>query len=177
MRYDHGTKITDRTEAEAKLWSMIKDIRVAMMTSWDGERMRSRPMHGFQEEFKGELYFFSKLDSGKTHEVMRYDQINLAYADIKSQTYVSIAGKAEIVLDRELMKRFWNPMASAWFPKGLDDPDLALIKVTAEGAEYWDMTASRMRYFWEVASASLTGREPEVGENRRVDLEHRHAAE
>jgi general stress protein 26 len=139
---------SDRADADRKLWAMIKDIKVAMLTSWDGQQMHSRPMHGYQEEFAGELFFFSKLDSGKTHEARKHDQINLAYADIKSQTYVSVAGRAEIVVDRELIKRFWNPMASAWFPKGLDDPDIALIKVTAESAEYWDMTASRMRYFW-----------------------------
>jgi general stress protein 26 len=163
---------TDRAQAQKKLWAMIKDIRVAMLTSWDGEQMHARPMHGYQEEFAGELFFFTKLDSGKTHEVMRYDQVNLAYADIKSQIYVSIAGRAEIVTDRELMKRYWNPMASAWFPQGLEDPDLAVIKVTAESAEYWDMTASRMRYFWEVATANLSGHEPSLGENRRVEITH-----
>jgi general stress protein 26 len=160
----------DRTEAHRKLWAMIKDIKVAMMTTWDGERLHSRPMHGHQEEFQGELFFFSRLDSGKTHELVRYDQLNLAYADIKNQTYVAISGKGELVLDRQLMKKYWTPMAAAWFPKGLDDPDLALIKVTAEHAEYWDMTASSMRYFWEVASANLTGREPQLGENRKVSL-------
>ncbi len=166
---------SDRADAQKKLWAMVKDIRVAMLTIWDGERMHSRPMHGYQEEFAGELFFFTRLDSGKTHEVMRYDQLNLAYADIKSQTYVSVAGRGEIVLDRELMNRYWTPMAGAWFPKGLDDPDLALIKVTAESAEYWDMTASRMRYFWEVATANLSGHEPSLGENRRVELERRAA--
>ncbi len=69
---------SDRAEADRKLWTMIKDIKVAMLTSWDGERMHSRPMHGYQEEFAGELFFFTRLDSGKTHEVMKHDQINLA---------------------------------------------------------------------------------------------------
>ena len=35
---------------------------------------------GAQEEFAGELFFFTHLDSGKTDEVKRYDQLNLAYA-------------------------------------------------------------------------------------------------
>src|SRR5215208_6047254 len=71
-----------RNEAQAKLWSMIKDIKVAMMTSWDGEEMHSRPMHGYQEEFEGRLYFFTKHASGKTGEIGRFDKLNLAYADI-----------------------------------------------------------------------------------------------
>lgn len=53
-----------RNEAQAKLWSMIKDIKVAMMTRWDGTAMHARPMHGYQEEFEGKLYFFTRLHSG-----------------------------------------------------------------------------------------------------------------
>jgi general stress protein 26 len=160
----------DRKDAEAKLWGMIRDIKVAMLTSWDGEQLHSRPMHGHQEEFKGKLYFFTRLDSGKTHEIGRYDKINLAYADVDENTYVSVSGRGHVSTDRELIRKYWNPMASAWFPNGLDDPQLALIEITTDSAQYWDATDSTMRYFWEVARANLTGKEPDLGENRKVRL-------
>jgi general stress protein 26 len=32
----------------------------------------------------------------------------------------------------------------AWFPDGLDDPDLALLRVHVEAAEYWDSPSSTM---------------------------------
>jgi general stress protein 26 len=163
----------NRNEALAKLWSMIKDIKVAMMTSWDGQHLHSRPMHGHQKEFEGKLYFFTRRHSGKTDEIGRFDQVNLAYADPDEQNYVSLAGKARITTDRVLMQGLWNPMASAWFPKGLDDPDLALIEVEAESAQYWDSTDSTMRYLWQVATANLTGREPDMGENAKVELKPR----
>jgi general stress protein 26 len=163
-----------RNEAQAKLWSMIKDIKVAMMTSWDGAEMHSRPMHGYQEEFEGRLYFFTKHASGKTGEIDRFDKLNLAYADIAKNSYVSIAGRGRISTDRELMQRYWSPMASAWFPKGLDDPDLALIEVEADSAQYWDSTSSTMRYLWEVTTANLTGRQPDMGGNAKVELHGGH---
>ena len=53
--------------------------------------------------------------------------------------------------------------------KGLDDPDLALIEVEAESAVL-DSTDSTMRYLWQVATANLTGREPDMGENAKVEL-------
>lgn len=161
---------TDRNEAMAKLWAMIEGIKVAMMTSWDGRLLHARPMHGYQKEFEGKLYFFTKLRSGKTGEIERFDQVNLAYADPEHQNYVSVAGKARVSTDRERMKQLWNPMASAWFPKGLGDPDLGLIEVEVESAQYWDSTASTMRYLWEVASANLTGKEPDMGENVKLDV-------
>ena len=166
----------DRNEAQAKLWGMIKDIKVAMLTSWDGSQMHSRPMHGHQEEFEGRLYFFTRHDSGKTAEIGRYDQINLAYADIDDNNYVSIAGKGRVITDRARIEKYWSPMASAWFPKGLEDPNLALIEVDADSAQYWDSTDSTMRYLWEVATANLTGREPDMGESARIDLKPNAAA-
>lgn len=166
----------DREQALEKLWAMIKDIKVAMLTSWDGKELHSRPMHGQQEAFAGKLYFFTKLASGKTQEIDRFDKINLAYADIDKNTYVSLSGRGRVSTDREQMKKFWNPMVSAWFPDGLDDPDLALIEVEADSAQYWDSTSSTMRYFWEVASANLTGREPDMGDNAKVKIRDSAAA-
>ena len=92
-------------------------------------------------------------------------KIDLAYADIGDNNYVSIAGKGRVITDRARIEKYWSPMASAWFPKGLDDPNLALIEVDADSAQYWDSTDSTMRYLWEVATANLTGREPDMGES------------
>ena len=166
----------NRNEAQAKLWAMIKDIKVAMLTSWDGQQMHSRPMHGYQEEFEGRIYFFIKQASGKTAEIGRFDKINLAYADIAHNNYVSIAGAGRIVTDRARMEKYWSPMVSAWFPKGLDDPDLALLEVDVDSAQYWDSTDSTMRYLWEVATANLTGREPDMGDTAKLDLKSHAAA-
>lgn len=160
----------DREQALEKLWSMIKDIKVAMLTSWDGEELHSRPMRGHQEEFSGKLFFFTKLNSGKSEEISRFDKINLAYADVDHNTYVSISGKGQLRTDRELIRKYWNPMASAWFPEGLDDPDLGLIEVDAINAQYWDSTSSTMRYVWAVATANLTGKAPDMGENVKVSI-------
>jgi general stress protein 26 len=159
-----------REEALSKLWSMIKGIKVAMMTTWDGQQMHARPMHGYQEAFNGKLYFYTRLDSGKTQEIGQYDKLNLAYADPDNNSYVSIAGSGHVSRDRSLIEKYWNKHVSAWFPKGLDDPELAIIEVDAESAQYWDSTYSSMRYFWEVARANMTGREPNLGENARINL-------
>jgi hypothetical protein len=70
----------DRNGAQAKPWSMIKDIKVAMMTTWDGSAMHARPKHGYLEEFDGRLYFFTRRDSGKTDEIAHYDKLNREFA-------------------------------------------------------------------------------------------------
>jgi general stress protein 26 len=164
---------TGRAQGLSRLWPMIKDMRVAMLATWDGEHLRSRPMHAHIDEAAGELCFFTRLDSGKTREARHYDEVNVAFADNAGQTWVSISGRARIDMDGEVIRRFWTPMAAAWFPEGLDDPELALLRIEPEIAEYWDMTASTMRYLWEVSKANLTGETPAIGDIGRIEMEHR----
>ena len=86
-----------KDEGLRKLWPMIRDIRVAMLTTWDGDHLRSRPMQAHLDEDEGQLYFFTRLDSGKTREARRYDEVNVAFADNAGQTWVSISGHVSTV--------------------------------------------------------------------------------
>ncbi len=47
-------------------------------------------------------------------------------------------GTAELVRDLDKARELWNPDLETWFPRGLDDPDLALLRVTVTRAECWD---------------------------------------
>jgi general stress protein 26 len=42
------------------------------------------------------------------------------------------------VRDTEKMRALWSSGLDRWFPRGLDDPDLALLEVRIDKAEYWD---------------------------------------
>ena len=60
--------------------------------------------------------------------------------------------------------------ARGWFPKGTEDPELALIRVTIEDAEYWDAPNGKMVVLFAYAKAVLTGEKPgNIGEHARVD--------
>jgi general stress protein 26 len=168
------TAMTSRDEGLRRLWPMIRDIRVAMLSTWNGDHLRSRPMQAHLDEDGGQLYFFTRLDSGKTREARRYDEVNVAFADNAGQSWVSISGRAHIELDTDTIRRFWTPFAAAWFPEGLDDPELALLRIEPEVAEYWDMTASSMRYLWEISKANITGEQPAIGETGRIEMASRH---
>lgn len=157
-------------EAREKLWELIKDMGTAMLTTFDEGVLRARPMRGHQDAFNGTLWFFTRVSSHKTSEIDRLAQVNLTYVDQASERYVSVSGRAELVYDRLKFKELWNPFTAAWFPEGIDDPDLALMKVTAEQAEYWDGPSSRMVQLWRLAKAKLAGELPDLGENEKIDL-------
>jgi general stress protein 26 len=80
------------------------------------------------------------------------------------QSYVSICGSARLFRDRDKMQELSTPWVEPWFPNGLGNPDLALLEITVNDAEYWDAPASRTRRLFGFAKALTTGSTDELGE-------------
>ncbi|OXS54236.1 general stress protein [Cohnella sp. CIP 111063] len=126
---------SDNREAIEKVRELIKGIDTAMLTTVSEEGLVSRPMKTQDMDDDGSLWFLTQKDSGKFHELLRNRQVNVAYA---GKSFVSIRGTAELVEDVEKLKQFWNPMYKELLETTYDDPNLVLIKVNVETAEYWD---------------------------------------
>lgn len=156
-----------------KLGKLIKDVKIAMMTTIDRDgTLRSRPMATQKTEFDGTLWFFTHASSPKVEEVEESQHVNLSYAAPDSNTYVSVTGNATLVRDQTKAKDLWNPILKAWFPKGLEDPDLALLHVVVEKAEYWDSPSSTMVQIAGFVKALATGKayKPSPGEHEKITL-------
>jgi general stress protein 26 len=98
--------------------------------------------------------------------------VNIGYAKPDSQRYVSVSGTAGLVHDQAKIKELWNPIFKALFPQGLEDPDLARLKVSVEQAEYWDSPSAKVVALIGFVKVLATGERPEIGENEKIDLEH-----
>jgi general stress protein 26 len=154
----------------AKLWAMIKDIRIAMLTTEDDGQLRSRPMAASQTDFDGTLWFFTRAGARKVGEVAAHSRVNVSYADAARQNYVSLSGEARLVRAPEQIKAHWSEGMRTWFPKGVSDPEIALLKVDVRQAEYWDAPSSTMVYVAGYAKALLTGKPPHPGENEKFEV-------
>jgi general stress protein 26 len=129
-----------------KLNELIAGIQIAMLTTLHpNSQMHSRPMATQAVTDDGFLWFFTALHSSKTDEIRNLNQVNLAYSDPVNMRFVSVSGTCELVRNRAVAAELWRHEYSRWFPRGLDDPDLILLKVTINGVEYWDVKAGRMR--------------------------------
>lgn len=155
-----------------KVWSLIQDIGVALMvTTGTQGQMRGRPMAAMNKDFDGALWFASREGAPKLGEIADNTHVLLAYSEPKSQNYVSVAGNAALVRDRAKVKELWSEGMRVWFPKGPEDPDIALIRVDVETAEYWDAPSSAWVYAIGYTKARLTGRPPrDVGQNKVVNF-------
>ena len=149
-----------------KLRKLIRDSRVAMLTTVasDGS-LRSRPMATPDGDFDGELWFITRYNSPKSDEIQENQRVNVTYASPKNDRYVSVSGTATLVRDPDKVKELWRGALKQWFPEGKKDPDLALLKVTVDRAEYWDANENRM-----VELPRVTAQEQEKrGPGRRPD--------
>jgi len=142
-----------------------------MLTTVDTEGcLRSRPMQTQQAEFDGDLWFFTGRDTHKTDEVSRDNHVNLSYAEPGDNRYVSVSGTASLVSDQAKIKELWNPLLKAWFPKGVDDPNIVLLKVEVDKAEYWDAPSSKVVQIVGFMKALATGERYHPGENKVLSL-------
>ena len=157
-----------------KLSRLVNGIQFAMMTtvSKEDQRLHSRPMTLQKTEFDGDFWFFVGKTSPIAADIAQNAEVNLAFANPKDNSYVSVSGEAEVVADKNKAQELWNPALKAWFPKGLEDPDLALIRVSVESADYWDAADSKVVQLYGFAKAILTGQRPgaEIGEHRHVSV-------
>ena len=154
-----------------KLASLVKEMKVAMLTTvlQDGT-LESRPMMLQEVDENGELWFFVSIESEKTRALMEHPRVNLTFSSTEKAHYVSIAGDAKVVQDREKTQELWNPLNKAWFTEGVEDPTLALLHVSPTSAEYWDAPYGKVVQFLGMAKAVLTGKQYQASPSEHVRL-------
>ncbi len=163
--------MSDRQDNIKKLHDMVKDIRFAMLTTVEEDgTLRSRPMATQEFEFDGDLWFFTSADATKVNEVHHEHHVNVSYAEPKDQKYVSVSGTAQLIRDKSKIEELWNPLFKAWFPDGLNDPQLSLLKVSVDKAEYWDSPSSKVVRLLGFAKALVTGKQiGNPGDNAKIE--------
>jgi general stress protein 26 len=164
-------------ESLNKLSNLIKGIKFAMLTTLDphegSKTLYSRPMYTIQEDIAGkELWFFTSKNSLKCNQIEHDHNVNVAYADPNNNTFVSVSGRAYVVFDEIKIQELWKPQLLAWFPKGIEDPEVALLRVDMDLVEFWDSTSSKMVYLFKVTKAIFKGEtyQPTPGEHVKMDM-------
>lgn len=141
-----------------------------MTTIGSNGEAHSRPMHTQAEPTGEDLWFLTDRRSGKVTEIMRNPNVLLTYADQGAHRFVSVWGGASVHEDHDKAKELWSAAAQGWFPGGPADPNLALIRVRPDHAEYWD-GPGMVSYAFSLIKALISGTRMEPrGEHGEVAL-------
>lgn len=163
-----GSKSGEKSFAHLK--SLIEDIQFCMLTTADDDgTLRSRPLQTAGVDDDCTLWFFTSRSSPKVTEAQAGGgSVNVSYANPAKSDFVSISGRATIVQDRAKMKALYTKWVEVFFPKGLDDPDLALLRVDVEKAEYWDAPNTAIGRLFALAKGLATGNVEGVTDNQKL---------
>lgn len=155
-----------------KLIEMVKDVRTCMLITNEknAENLSGRPMSISKIDDDGAIWFFTKESSYKVDEIEESKKVSIAITNESSNNYLMIHGTATLVNDKIKMAELWSSLLKAWFPLGLDDPDMLLIKVTPSEVNYWDSSSSKMVVLFNMLKAIVTGKEYDEGEHGKIIL-------
>lgn len=158
-------------EGKKKIGELIKDIRICMMTTANPDGgFDSRPMATQKTDFDGTVWFLTRNESGKVHEIQEDAHISLLYSDTSDSKYVTAKGRASVSQDKAKIHELWNPMFHAWFPGGEEDPQIAVLKVTVTEAQYWQASSSKIIMGAKYLAAAITGDHTKIGVHGTVEL-------
>lgn len=134
---------TERPEPESgeqrarrRAVEIAQDAHVCLVTTaaTDGT-LHTRPMTPEQVTDDLEAWFFVSRASQLAADLATRPRVSLSFEG--GSDWLSLSGVATLVAERPMIEELWNPVAASWFPDGPAHPDVLLLKVQAESAEYW----------------------------------------
>jgi general stress protein 26 len=150
-----------------KVRALLPRFRSAMMVthvSTGDIHVRPLGLQGDLATFGGVLWFFVDDRSRKVHESANHAPVSLICQNDDKSTYLHLTGTATIVRDLPKMRELYSPILLTWFPEGLDDPHLTLLKFEATGGSYWDSPGGMLQVAAAFATSVVTGTPGKGGE-------------
>ncbi|MDB5888965.1 MAG: ral stress protein [Rhodocyclales bacterium] len=154
------------------LYKKVEKIQFGMLSTIDPRKgiIRSRPMTNKRVEPDGTLWFMTSDEAATSFEVNRDHHVNISYAEPADQLFISVSGLARIVHDKTKVHQLWHALDKAWFPRGVDDSHIVLIRVDIIAAEYWDSPSSKIVELYELAKSITHGKTAsDIGEHAKLN--------
>ncbi|MGZ5285869.1 MAG: pyridoxamine 5'-phosphate oxidase family protein [Flavisolibacter sp.] len=164
-------RTTPDSDAISKFRELVKDVNICMFTTIDeNQQISSRPMFTTHIDEEGNVWFFTNEFSEKINEVSKDNIVNLIYSHPPKNIYANVRGTCSLVIDRNKMEELWTSDLKRWFPEGLEDPKICLVKVSTESAYYWNHSSSKMRLLFQMLRSITKGDSYQETESGKLDL-------
>jgi general stress protein 26 len=129
-----------------------------------------------QEPSGIDMIFHANVESGKTDDLRGDSDINLGFLNSVGE-WASVSGTADVVLDREEVRKYYSPVLKAWIGDlgdgvhdgGPEDPRICLIKVKAVTAQYAITRKGIVGSAIEYAKGLHEGHPPQINKLRYLD--------
>ena len=170
-----GTAKTTKQDAEEKLHDIVESSRnVLLLTHGEGHKIVGRPMALVRVDDDETIYLVASIESKKVSEILRDARVTIAVQN--REGVAMIDGEASVAGDQRLIDELWSDSWKVWFPRGKEDPDIAILIVQPREGTYWDQDVGHgLSYLYRYVKARVTGEEIEIkpDDQQKVDLRDR----
>lgn len=150
------------SDPEQLFWETVDGTRVGFLKTRHSVQL-AQPMTLFPDRAMKRIYVFTSLESDLVRSVGSGADGDLQLVTGDRDVFLSAAGALTQRNDPELVRALWSPTLNAWFD-GPDDAKLALIELQLRDARLWTVTSSTTTFVWEMARASVTDADPDLGD-------------
>lgn len=123
-------------------------------------------MSAYADEHEHAIYFLTDARGVKDDEIRAHPEVCLTF--VEGTHYLSVSGEGSVSNDRAKIGELWNVFAQAWFD-GPNDPNIRLLRVVPQDAQYWE-TPAKLAKVVSMVIAAATGTRPETGNESKVDM-------
>ena len=118
------------------------DIAI-LSTHTQGGQIANRPMSNNGDvTYDGTSYYFTFEQARTVADIQANPKVALGFTGqggiFSDAIYVAVEGIAELIRDKTAFQDHWESDLDRWFEKGVDTPNLVLVKVKAVRIAYWD---------------------------------------
>ncbi|WP_413291841.1 pyridoxamine 5'-phosphate oxidase family protein [Bdellovibrio sp. HCB185ZH] len=155
-----------------KLGDLIQDIKIAMLvTVTGGNSLHSAPLMTQEVDFDGSLWFIISKNSQKASDLHNENRVNVIYSG--HNKYVSVTGVAELVDNHpEKVRELWSKAYEVWFPQGPNDPNIQLLRIDIEKAEYWEGHSNPVAKIINFVKLATGTQHIKMGNHGELNLRH-----
>ncbi len=165
------TQDLHHSKAIEKLKELASAEDICMFATNLAQRpIAARPMSTQEVDDEGNIWFLSPKSSDKNYDIQHNSEVQLFYSNKSSSEFLSVFGTATILQDREKAKEMWSPLLKTWFTKGVDDPELTIIKVTPVDAYYWDTKSNKAVALLKIVAGAVSGKTMDDGIQGKINV-------
>ena len=163
--------MNQHTEHEARIWDLLEQTAVGMLTTRYDGGLRARPLEARPDRDGGVIYFITDVRGLKDDEIEADGSVCFTLTNAHDKAYLSLTAHASVLRDPLLAAKYWKKTDDVWWPGGPEDKFVRVLKLEPTRAELWDGPSSSLVAAYEFAKARATGDKPNLGENRKISID------
>ena len=151
------------TDLKQEFWNRMPKVRSGMLGIKGQGHLVAMSPH-VAKDLPGAIWFITANGTELGISVSSGEQAaQLVLSDDAAGLYADIEGRLSHDNDKAKLDEIWSSVASAWFEKGKEDPDVCLMQFAPSKAEIAVTTTGGFKFLYQIAKAKMTGDDPDVG--------------